>query len=115
MSKYIIGDRVWAAEKDRMKQDIVDRVLDGDNYALQSGKTRFGRDLFPAHVFFAALYDTSTNALEVLTAYSEAAMKALLEEKFPGNPLKEMTMAEIIRLGHTNPIRVNIFEAKPRR
>jgi hypothetical protein len=24
-------------------------------------------------------------------------------------------MAEIIRWGHTNPIRVNIFEAKPRR
>lgn len=114
MAKYRVGDEVWYAEKDKLKTTTVEKVLPqgkSESYVLASGNTRFGRDLYPAHLFFIALI--GDDSLNILTAYSEAEAQETLAEFAPET--LGMSLTEITKWSKDKDTQIRIFEAKPRR
>jgi hypothetical protein len=117
MQKFNVGNRVWYAEKDRMKLGTVTEVmLHGGvyNYKMDSGVTRRGKETVPAEIYFVSLFNTETRDLELITAFSEDQAIAGIRERIQSPEMNEMTLRQIQKWSKSCSILIDVFEAKPK-
>lgn len=117
--KFISGEKVWYAEKDRMKTAVTDKLsMHGgvESWTLNNGINRYAKELFPAEFHLVSIYNKDANELNVEVRWSESGALNYVRSMISDPFVQEAdNLAKIVKWSQNEKTVITVFVAKTRR